>query len=160
MTRPKNGQEYTVYIRQGELIGNMLIPQEAVGDNEKAIEAAQAYLDTHKEEIPQLYDLPNLAEAGVVTKYLVQKSLNESSGMVFVERDSEELSCFIAELHKQDKCITSFADVIRSLEKDFQKFPAIRGSIEYHNPDEYSLDKEPLLCSYTNLTNYFTMNKG
>lgn len=159
MNRPRNGQEYTVYIQQGELAGNMLIPREAVGNNEKAIEAAQAYLDTHEDEIPRLKDLPNITEAGVVTRYLVRKSLNESSGMVFVERDFDEVNTFLAALHEQDKGITTFTDVIKSLEEDFQKFPVIRDSIEYHNPDEYGPGKEPLLCCYTNLTNFFTINK-
>ena len=28
--RPNDGEHYTVYFRQGELAGNMLLPQEAV----------------------------------------------------------------------------------------------------------------------------------
>ena len=58
--RPNDGEHYTVYFRQGDLAGNMLLPQEAVEAGEGYIEAAQAYLDAHAEGVPHLADLPNL----------------------------------------------------------------------------------------------------
>ena len=66
--RPNDGEHYTVYFRQGELAGNMLLPQEAIEEGKGFMEAAQTYLDAHEEEVPQLADFPNLAEAGAVTK--------------------------------------------------------------------------------------------
>ena len=133
----------------------MLLPQEAVEAGEGFMEAAQAYLDGHAEEVPQLADLPNLAEAGAVTRYLVEESQDSSSGMVFIENDSEEIASLIEELHVRDSQIQTCEDVLKSLEADFQKFPAIRDYIEYGSPDEYIPSGEPLIHSYTGLASAF-----
>lgn len=153
--RPNDGEHYTVYFRQGELAGNMLLPQEAIEKGKGIMEAAQAYLDAHAEEVPQLVDFPNLAEAGAVTKYLVEESQDSCSGMVFIENDSEEISSLIEELRERDSSIQTYDDVMKSLEADFQKFPAIRDYIEYSSPDDYIPSGEPLLYSYTGLASAF-----
>ena len=153
--RPNDGEHYTVYFRQGEMAGNMLLPQEAIEKGKGFMEAAQAYLDAHAEEVSQLVDFPNLAEAGAVTKYLVEESQDSCSGMVFIENDSEEISSLIEELRERDSSIQTYDDVMKSLEADFQKFPAIRDYIEYGSPDDYIPSGEPLLYSYTGLASAF-----
>ena len=65
--RPSDGKYYTIYFRQGKLVGNMLMPQESLETGKSYMEAAQAYLDAHAEEIPNLADLSNLEDAGAVT---------------------------------------------------------------------------------------------
>ena len=153
--RPNDGEHYTVYFRQGELAGNMLLPQEAVEAGKGYIKAAQAYLDAHAEGVPHLADLPNLKEAGAVVNYLVKESQDSSSGMVFIENDGEEIASLIEELHVRDSQIQTYNDVVNSLEADFQKFPAIRDYIEYGSPDDYIPSGEPLLYSYTGLASAF-----
>ena len=153
--RPNDGEHYTVYYRQGELAGNMLLSQETVEAGNGYMEAAQAYLDTHAEEVPKLADLPNLAEAGAVTKYLVEESQDSSSGMVFIENDIEEITSLIEELKGRDSRIQTCEDVLKSLEEDFKKFPVIRDYIEYGSPDEYIPSGEPLIHSYTGLASAF-----
>ncbi len=156
ISRPNDGQHYTVFFRQEELAGNMLVPREAFDrQDNKLLEAAQDYLDAHADDIPDLKALPHLENAGTVTRYLVDSSLNSSSSMVFVERHEEAANALIAELHKLDEGITDFNDVIKNLEADFQKFPILRDSIEYHSPDEYAPSNEPLLQCYTNLASTF-----
>ncbi len=154
--RPSDGEHYTIYFRQGELLGNMLLPQEAVETGQGYMEAAQAYLDAHVEENPHLADLPNLAEVGVVTKYLVEASLGSNSGMVFIGNDSEEIESFVTELHKSDNNIHTFADVLKSLEADCQRFPALQDCIEFRSPDEYRPGGEPLIHSYTIISGLFS----
>jgi hypothetical protein len=39
-------------------------------------------------------------------------------------------------LHERDSCINTYDDVMKKLEEDFQKFPAIRDYIEYRSQDE------------------------
>jgi len=156
--RPNDGEHYTVYFRQGELAGNMLLPQEAVEAGKGYIKAAQAYLDAHAEGVPHLADLPNLEEAGAVVNYLVKESQDSSSGMVFIENDGEEIASLIEELHVRDSQIQTYNDVVNSLEADFQKFPAIRDYIEYGSPDEYIPSGEPLIHSYTGLASAFASN--
>ena len=154
--RPNDGQYYTVFFRQEEFVGNILVPQEAIDkQNIKLPEAAQNYLDAHAEEIPDLKSLPRLEDAGTVTRYLVDSSLNSSSSMVFVERNEEAVAALIAELHELNERIDTFDDVIKNLEADFQKFPMLRNSIEYYSPDEYAPGNEPLLQCYTNLAGSF-----
>ena len=154
--RPNDGQHYTVFYRQGELSGNTLIPREAIDQQDNQfISAAQEYLDAHAEGIPDLKDLPRLEEAGTVTRYLVDCSLNSSSSMVFVERQEEAVEALVAELHELDGRIGSFNDVMENLKEDFQKFPVLRDSIEYHSPNEYAPSDEPLLQCYTNLASSF-----
>lgn len=164
LERPSDGEHYTIYFRQGELGGNMLLPQENIEEGQSYMEAAQAYLDAHTEEIPNLADLPNLEEAGVVTKYLVEASQDSNSGMAFIENDGEEIVRLITELHERDRRIHTYDDVMKSLEVDFKKFPVIRDYIEYGSPDEYIPRGEPLLHSYTGLASAFasnvTMKKG
>lgn len=156
ISRPNDGHYYTVFFRQGGLAGNILVPKEAIDKQDnKLLKAAQDYLDAHADDIPDLKDLPNLEAAGTVTRYLVDSSLNSSSSMVFVERHEEAVDALIAELHELDERITDFDDVIRNLEADFQKFPILRDSIEYHNPDEYAPGDEPLLQCYTSLASSF-----
>ena len=156
ISRPNDGQHYTVFFRQKELIGNMLVPREVIDrQNIKLPEATQNYLDAHAEDIPDLKNLPRLEDAGTVTRYLVDSSLNSSSSMVFVERNEEAVAALISELHELDERITNFDDVIKNLETDFQKFPILRDSIEYHSPDEYAPGNEPLLQCYTNLASTF-----
>jgi len=158
INRPNDGQYYTVFFRQGELAGNMLVPKEAVNrQDKKLLKAAQEYLDANTDEVPDLKDLPRLEAAGTVTRYLVDSSLNSSSSMVFVERQEETVNALIAELHELDERITDFDDVIRNLETDFQRFPILRDSIEYHSPDEYAPGDEPLLQCYTNLSSSFSI---
>lgn len=153
--RPCDGEYYTIYFRQGKLAGNMLMPQEFLETEKSYMEAAQAYLDAHAEEIPNLADLPNLEDAGAVTQYLVEVSQDSDSGMVFIGNDSEEIVSLIAELHERDNRIHTYEDVMKKLEEDFQKFPAIRDYIEYSSPDEYISRGEPLLHCYTGLTSVF-----
>ena len=156
ISRPNDGQYYTVFFRQGELGGNMLVPREAVDvQDNQFLKEAQEYLDIHTDEIPDLKDLPHLEDAGTVTRYLVDSSLNSSSSMVFVERYEGAVEALVAELHELDERIESFDDVIKNLEVDFQKFPILRDSIEYHSPDEYAPGNEPLLQCYTNLASSF-----
>ena len=156
ISRPNDGQHYTVFFRQGELSGNILVPREAIDRQEsKLLEAAQEYLNAHMEDIPDLKTLPNLEDAGTVTRYLVDSSLNNSSSMVFVERHEEAVAALVAELHELDERINTFDDVIKNLEADFQKFPPLRDCIEYHSPDEYAPGNEPLLQCYTNLASTF-----
>ena len=141
---------------RGELSGNILVPREAIDRQEsKLLEAAQDYLNAHMEDIPDLKTFPNLEDAGTVTRYLVDSSLNSSSSMVYVERNEDALFALIAELHELDERINTFDDVIKNLEADFQKFPILRDSIEYHSPDEYVSGNEPLLQCYTNLASSF-----
>jgi len=153
--RPCDGEHYTIYFRQGELLGNMLLPQEAIEEGQSYMKAAQVYLDAHAEEVPNLADLPNLAEAGAVAKYLVEASLDNNSGMVFIGNDSEEIVSLITELHERDSRIRTYDDVMKSLKEDFLKFPTIRDYIEYSSPDEYIPSGEPLLYSYTGLSSAF-----
>ena len=153
--RPCDGEYYTIYFRQGKLVGNMLMPQESLETGKSYMEAAQAYLDAHAEEIPNLADLPNLEDAGAVTQYLVEVSQDSDSGMVFIGNDSEELVSLITELHERDTRIHTYDDVMKNLKEDFQKFPAIRDYIEYSSPDEYIPSGEPLLHSYTGLASAF-----
>ena len=156
INRPNDGQHYTVFFRQEELAGNMLVPREAIDrQNIKLSKAAQNYLDVHAEDIPDLKTLPRIEDAGTVTRYLVDSSLNSSSSMVFVERNEETVAALVAKLHELDEHIDTFDDVIKNLETDFQKFPILRDSIEYHSPDEYAPGAEPLLQCYTNLTGNF-----
>ena len=155
LERPSDGEQYTVYFRQGELAGNMLLPQEVVEEGKNYMEAAQAYLDEHLEEVPNLECLPNLAEAGAVTQSLVETSQDNKSGMVFIGHDSEEIVSLITELHERDRRIQNYDDVMKNLKEDFQKFPAIRDYIEYSSPDEYIPRGEPLLHSYTGLASAF-----
>ena len=156
ISRPNDDQHYTVSFRQEELIGNMLVPREVIDrQNIKLPEATQNYLDTHAEDIPDLKKLPRLEDAGTVTRYLVDSSLNSSSSMVFVERHEEAVNALIAELHELDERINTFDDVINNLEEDFQKFPPLRDCIEYHSPNEYAPGNEPLLQCYTNLASTF-----
>lgn len=136
-------------------MGNILLPQKDVEEGRSYMEAAQAYLDAHAEEVPDLEALPNLTEAGAVIKYFVEKSKNSSSGMVFVENDSEEIASLIIELHEQDNRIHIYDDIIKNLEEDLEKFPAIRDYIEYCSSYEYILRGEPLIHSYTGLTSIF-----
>ena len=152
ISRPNDGQHYTVFFRQEKLAGNMLVPREAIDrQNIKLSKAAQNYLDAHAEDIPDLKTLPRIEDAGTVTRYLLDSSLNSSSSMVFVERNEEAVAALIAELHGLDERINTFDDVIKNLEADFQQFPILRDSIEYHRPDEYAPGDEPLLQCYTNL---------
>lgn len=161
ISRPNDGQHYTVFFRQEELIGNMLVPLEVIDrQNIKMPEATQNYLDAHAEDIPDLKKLPRLEDAGTVTRYLVDSSLNSSSSMVFVERHEEAVNALIAELHELDERINTFDDVIKNLEEDFQKFPPLRDCIEYHSPDEYAPGNEPLLQCYTNLASTFASSNG
>ena len=156
ISRPNDGQHYTVFFRQGKLCGNMLIPREAIDQQDNQfLKAAQEYLDAHVEDIPDPKDLPGLEDVGTVTRYLVDCSLNSSSSMVFVERQEEAVEALVAELHELDGRIGSFNDVMENLEADFQKFPVLRDSIEYHSPDEYAPGDEPLLQCYTNLASSF-----
>ncbi len=156
INRPNDGQHYTVFFRQEELAGNMLVPRETIDrQNIKLSEAAQNYLDVHAEHIPDLKTMPRLENAGTVTRYLVDSSLNSSSSMVYVERNEDAVSALIAELHERDERIDTFDDVIKNLEADFQKCPILRDSIEYHSPDEYVPGNEPLLQCYTNLASNF-----
>lgn len=107
--RSCGGQYFTIYIKQGKLAGNMLLPQEGIADKEKGIiEAAQDYIDKH-------------------------------------EADSR---------------IRTVDDVLTYLEADCQKFPALRDSVEYHRPDEYSHGREPLIHCYTSITRLFTNNEA
>ena len=160
INRPNDGQHYTVIFRQEELVGNMLVPREAIDrQNIKLPEAAQNYLDAHAEDISDLKTLPCLENAGTVTKYLVDSSLNSSSSMVYVERNEDVVSALIAELHELDERIDTFDNVIKNLEADFQKFPMLRDSIEYHSPDEYFPCDEPLLQCYTSLTSLFACSR-
>ena len=134
----------------------MLVPREAIDrQDSKLLEAAQDYLNAHMEDIPDLKTFPNLEDAGTVTRYLVDSSLNNSSSMVFVERHEEAVAALVAELHELDERINTFDDVIKNLEEDFQKFPPLRDCIEYHSPDEYAPGNEPLLQCYTNLASTF-----
>lgn len=153
--RPSDGEHYTVYFRQGELNGNMLLPLDMVEEGKDYIKEAQAYVDAHTEEIPYLADLPNLNEVGIVTKYLVEESQDSSSGMVFIENNSEEIASLIEVLHEKDSQIQIYNDVVKSLEADIQKFPSIRDYIEYGSPDEYIPSGEPLLYCYTGLASAF-----
>ena len=156
ISRPNDGQYYTVFFRQGGLAGNILVPREAIDKQDnKLLEASQDYLDAHEDEIPDLKDLPNIEAAGTVTRYLVDSSLNSSSSMVFVERHEDAIDALIAELHELDERITNFDDVIKNLEADFQRFPILWDSIEYHSPDEYAPGDEPLLQCYTSLASFF-----
>ena len=156
ISRPNDDQHYTVSFRQEELIGNMLVPREVIDrQNIKLPEATQNYLDAHAEDISDLKNLPRLEDAGTVTRYLVDSSLNSSSSMVFVERNEEAVAALISELHDLDKSIDTFDDVIKNLEADFKKFPILRDSIEYYSPDEYAPGNEPLLQCYTNLAGSF-----
>ncbi len=153
ISRSNDGQHYTVFFRQEELIGNMLVPLEVIDrQNIKLPKATQNYLDAHAEDISDLKNLPRLEDAGTVTRYLVDSSLNSSSSMVFVDRNEDAVAALVAELHELDEHITNFDDVIKNLEADFQKFPVLRDSIEYHSLDEYVPGNEPLLQCYTNLT--------
>lgn len=156
--RPCDGEHYTIYFRQGELLGNMLLPQEAIEEGQSYMEAAQVYLDAHAEEVPNLADLPNLADAGAVTQYLVEASRDSNSGMVFIENDSEEIVRLITELHERDSRIKTYDDVKKSLDEDFQRFPVIQNYIEYGSLDEYIPRGEPLLHSYTGLASAFASN--
>ena len=45
--------------------------------------------------------------------------------------------------------------MLKSLEADFQKIPAIRDYIEYGSPDEYIPNGVPLIHSYTGLASVF-----
>lgn len=153
--RPCDGEYYTIYFRQGKLAGNMLMPQESLETGKSYMEVAQAYLDAHAEEIPNLADLPNLEDAGAVTQYLVEVSQDSDSGMVFIGNDSEEIVSLITELHDRDNRIHTYEDVMKKLEEDFQKFPAIRDYIEYRSPDEYISRGEALLHCYTGLASVF-----
>lgn len=158
VTRPQGGQYCTVYFRQGKLSGNMLIPREAVENRGgKLLQAAQYYLDYHLREIPSLKDLPSIAEAGPVTRYLVEASLSECDGIMYVDRREDAASILVNELHEIDDSIKSFDDVIASLEEDFKKFPAMRDKIEYHRLDEYAPGGEPLLQCYTGLPSCFAV---
>lgn len=154
--RPKDDEHYTVYYRQGELAGNMLLPQEAVDiPGKNFIKAAQEYVDAHGREVPHLKELPRLDEAGPVTRYLVNSSISHNSGMVSVGRNQDEVESFLAEIQEQDISLRSFADVIKSLEADLKKYPVLRDSIEYSSPDEYCPAGEPLILSYTTLGSSF-----
>ena len=158
ISRPNDGQYYTVFFRQEELVGNILVPRGAINRQDKElIKAVQEYLDTHTDDIPDLKDLPNLEDAGTVTRYLVDSSLNSSASMVFVERNEDAIDALIAELHELDERITDFDDVITNLEADYQNFPILRDSIEYHSPEEYALGDEPLLQCYTSLASSFAI---
>ena len=77
--------------------------------------------------------------------------------MVFVERHEKAVDALIAELRELDERITNFEDVIENLEADFQRFPILRDSIEYHSPDEYAPGDEPLLQCYTSLSSIFSI---
>ena len=78
--RPKDGEHYTVYYRQGELAGNMLLPQEAVDiPGKNLLKAAQEYVDANGKEVPRLKELPRLDEAGPITRYLVNSSISHNS---------------------------------------------------------------------------------
>lgn len=154
--RPNDGEHYTVYFRQGNLASNMLIPQEAVdGRGIDLIKLAQVYLDTHRREVPFLKKQPALEEAGPVTKYLIDRSLEAASGMISVGRNPDEAASMVANLHERDESIQSFDDVIKSLQEDMKKFPTLRDCIEYHPQDEYCPAGEPLIQTYTNLASYF-----
>ncbi|TYZ20484.1 hypothetical protein [Selenomonas ruminis] len=154
--RSCGGQYFTIYIKQGKLAGNMLLLQEAIADKGKKInEAAQDYIDKHEEDIPILAELLDIKAVGTVTRYLVDRSLASKSGMVFVENDSEEIEILVAELHETDSSICTFDDVLTSLEADCHNIPALRDSVEYHRPDEYSPDGEPLIHCYTSISGLF-----
>ncbi|MBE6093456.1 MAG: hypothetical protein E7201_09885 [Selenomonas ruminantium] len=65
INRPNDGQHYTVFFRQEELAGNMLVPREAIDrQNIKLFEAAQNYLDAHAEDIPDLKNCHALKRLG------------------------------------------------------------------------------------------------
>ena len=148
--RSCGGQYFTIYIKQGKLAGNMLLPQEVIVDKEKGIiEAAQDYIDKHEEDVPILAKLLDITAVGTVTRYLVDRSLASKSGMVFVENDSEEIESLVADLHKADSSIRTFDDC--------QKFPSLRDSVEYHRPDEYSPGGEPLIHCYTSIAGLFSI---
>lgn len=154
--RSCGGQYFTIYIKQGKLAGNMLLPQEIIVDKEKGIiEAAQDYIDKHEEDVPILAELLDIKTVGTVTRYLVDRSLASKSGMVFVENDSEEIERLVAELHEADSIIHSLDDVLTCLEVDCQKFPALRDSVDYHRPDEYIPGGEPLINCYTSISGLF-----
>ena len=159
--RSCSGQYFTIYIKQGKLAGNMLLPQEGIADKEKGIiEAAQDYIDKHEEDMPILAELLDIKAVGTVTRYLVDRSLASKSGMVFVENESEEIEILVADLHEADSRIRTVDDVLTYLEADCQKFPALRDSVEYHRPDEYSHGREPLIHCYTSITRLFTNNEA
>lgn len=121
INRPNDGQHYTVFFRQEELIGNMLVPREVIDrQNIKLPKATQNYLDDHAEDISVLKNLPRLEDAGTVTRYLVDSSLNSSSSMVFLDRNEDAVAAIVAELHELDEHITNFDDVIKNLEADFE----------------------------------------
>jgi hypothetical protein len=154
--RSCGGQYFTIYIKQGKLAGNMLLPQEIIVDKGKGIiEAAQDYIDKHEEDVPILAELLDITAVGTVTRYLVDRSLASKSGMVFVENDSEEIESLVTNLHEVDSSIRTFDDVLTSLEADCQKFSALRDSVEYHRPDEYSYGGEPLINCYTSIVRLF-----
>lgn len=154
--RSCGGHYFTIYIKQGMLAGNMLLPQEVIVDKEKGIiEAAQDYIGKHEEDVPILAELLDITAVGTVTRYLVDRSLASKSGMVFVENDSEEIKSLVADLHEADRSIRTFDDVLTCLEADCQKFPVLRDSVEYHRPDEYSPDGEPLIHCYTSISGLF-----
>ena len=157
--RSCGGQYFTIYIKQGKLAGNMLLPQEVIVDKGKGIiEAAQDYIDKHEEDVPILAELLDITAAGTVTRYLVDRSLASKSGMVFVENDSEEIESLVADLHEADRSIRTFEDVLTCLEADCQKFPALRDSVDYHRLDEYSPGGEPLIHCYTSIAALFSNN--
>ena len=54
------------------------------------------------EEAPHLTNLYDKAEAGDVNKYLVEEFQDSSSGMVFIENDSDKIASLIEELHGRD----------------------------------------------------------
>ena len=72
-----------------------------------------------------------------------------------IGNDSEEIVSLITELHERDNRINTYDDVMKKLEENFQKFPAIRDYIEYRSQDEYIPRGEPLLHSYTGLASVF-----
>ena len=117
--RLNDGQYYTVYFRQGDLVGNILVPQEVLARQRGGfIEKVQEYLDAHATEFPNLKDLPNIEQAETVTIYLVKCSLTNDFSMVFVERNDVAPEILIAELHELDAYINSFTDVIKNLEEE------------------------------------------
>ena len=154
--RPSDGEHYTIYFQQGELVGNMLLPQENIEEGQSYMEAAQAYLDAHTDELPILAELPDIATVGVVTRYLVERSLKSKTGMVFVENNSEEIESLVAELHKADNRIQSFTDVLTSIAEDCKKVPVLCDCIEVHSSDEYIPGGEPVIHSYTIITGIFS----
>ncbi len=91
------------------------------------MEDTQTYNDAHAEGFT-IDDLPNLVEAGVVTKYIVEASQDSNLGMDFIGNVGEEIVSLITKLHVRDSCIQTYDDIAKSLEADLLKCPAIHTS--------------------------------